>query len=1127
MKRDHRKYILYTIGLFFIALHSVFPQTLQNQLRFKQLSRSEGLSSTIVNDFCQDYQGFIWIATEDGLNKYDGLSFKSYRFNGRDTTSLSNSSIKALLEDSSQRLWIATRGGLSLYDRKSDCFKNIRGLENLAIKEMVEVEPGKLWLATEYRGLVLFDTKSEKIDPSQFSPLVIKPAMSIEKGVDGDIWLGMLNDGLYKIDANTKEAVEVFSGVLVNDIAVDKIHNKVWAASQDSGLYSYDNSTGELARFHAENSSIPDHLFSVELDNEGILWVGTDGDGLCLFDGDSVVGHYIKNNVDQSSLSSQVIRDIFIDQKNDVWVGTYLGGVCFQNRQNNLFSVFKHDIDDPHSLSHNTVLSFEKDEKGRLWVGTDGGGLNVLDGNGFKHFNKDNSRLRDDVILSLYMSSAGELWIGGYQYGLYVYRNGEFENIDYSEGDSISLSSNSVWEIGEDSKGNIWAGTNRGGLNRLNLETGVITHFKHNAADSTSLSNNSIRAIFEDSKNRLWIGTFQGLNLFDPLTNTFTCFRHKDIRSNPRTDMVMSIAEDADGELWLGTYGGGLSRFNPEKNEFVDYNEDQGLGNDIVFGVIIAQDGSIWLTTSKGISRFFPLSETFVNYGESNGLQENGFMVGSYFQDKEGKIYAGGNAGFNVFDPSAVQVSDFSPPIVFTDFLIYNKPVEIGDQCSPLEKHISITDSITLTHLQTVFSLSFAALDYGNPKQIQYAYMLEGFDDEWNYVENRNFAIYTNLDPGEYTFKVKATNSEGVWNKNVASLTVTIAPPWWRTWWARVGAVVLVIGSIVSFYMFRIRVLKGQKTILEQKVQERTYEIFEKNKEISAQYKELQSSEEELSVQNEELVSMLDQLKKAQSQLVQSEKMASLGLLTAGIAHEINNPVNFIKSGITGLKMVINQVLELTKLFEGIDKDNVQEKYKEIERAKKSMKFDAMMKNAGKITHHIETGANRTAEIVKGLRSFSRSDNAKIAPYNISEGIDNNLLLLNHLLKGKVEVFKNIDEVPNIECSPSQVNQVLMNLLVNAAQAIEEKGSIDISVKMYEEEHVAITVEDTGPGICDQDLKRIFDPFFTTKEVGKGTGMGLSIVMGIIEDHHGWVDVKSELGKGTTFTVVLPIHQKG
>ncbi|MDW7694132.1 7TM diverse intracellular signaling domain-containing protein [Flammeovirgaceae bacterium SG7u.111] len=328
-----------------------------------------------------------------------------------------------------------------------------------------------------------------------------------------------------------------------------------------------------------------------------------------------------------------------------------------------------------------------------------------------------------------------------------------------------------------------------------------------------------------------------------------------------------------------------------------------------------------------------------------------------------------------------------------------------------------------------------------------------------------------------------------------------------------------------------LKLVSEQNTTLERKVIERTREIQIANdelqanqEELQAQQEELQAQQEELSSQNEELLSTLEQLKIAQSQLVQSEKMASLGLLTAGLAHEINNPINFIKSGITGLQGLIEQFSYFSELYKDIKPENVKESLDKIASLKEELKFDEMMGKAMRITRHIDTGANRTAEIVKGLRSYSRSNSIEYAPYNVIDGINDNLLLLNHLLGAHIEIFRNFDEVPEIECSAGQINQVLMNLMVNAIQSIKEEGSLFISTNK-QGANVVIKIKDTGVGIPAENLKHIFDPFFTTKDVGEGTGLGLSIVKGIVEEHGGSIEVESVVGEGTTFEVSLPISR--
>uniref|UniRef100_UPI000371C22D ATP-binding protein n=1 Tax=Flexithrix dorotheae TaxID=70993 RepID=UPI000371C22D len=633
-----------------------------------------------------------------------------------------------------------------------------------------------------------------------------------------------------------------------------------------------------------------------------------------------------------------------------------------------------------------------------------------------------------------------------------------------------------------------------------------------------SISHSMITAIFEDSGNNFWVGTQNGLNLMDRKSGKFFSFNTE---QGLPSSFIIGILEDGKGNLWLST-SNGISKFTPPKNLEIDH-----LSNTSDWG-------------------------TFRNYNVNDGLQDNEFSPNAYHKLQNGEMIFGGINGFNIFHPDSIVDNKVVPEVHFTALKIYNEEVEIFGENSPLDRHINWMDKLVLDHNQNGFTIHFTALNFTSPEKVEYAYMLEGLDEKWNEVRNQRFAHYSHIAPGEYIFRVKASNNDGLWNEEGKSLKVIIRPPWYETFWFKLSLILVFSGILFLLVRMRINRLKNETIKLEKMVETRTKELQNKSvelqlltKKLQAQNEELNSHQEELSTQYEKLEESHAKLKNTQLQLVQAEKMASLGVLTAGIAHEINNPINYIKSGVIGLKRALHDILSILRLYGNLDtKNNFNEKFKEIEDLKTELVLDTKVELSERVLENISNGAIKAAEIIKGLKTFSRMDDGNFVIYDIHDGLESTLLLLHHQFTEDIILQKNYGQIPMVACSPSKINQVFMNLLSNAIQALKGRGTITITTQAYKANHeqenwinnlpaidetnqyISIIIEDTGFGIDKRTISHIFEPFFTTKDVGEGTGLGLSISLNIIDTHKGKIKVESRAGEGAKFTVILPVEQK-
>jgi len=469
-----------------------------------------------------------------------------------------------------------------------------------------------------------------------------------------------------------------------------------------------------------------------------------------------------------------------------LWIGTEVGGLNLLNRETGEFSYFQNDPSDPFSISNNEIISILEDSNGILWIGTDGGGLNkyIRETNQFIHYNSDNSK-------------AG------------------------------TLSDNVVSILFEDSNNILWIGTIEGGLNKLirnktnNTEVQFIV-YENDPDDSTTISDNSVLSIYEDHEGSLWIGTNYGLNRFNPETEVFIrYFADKDNTESLSSNIIWSIYQDSNGIFWIGT-GRGLNKYNITSDAFYIYNEQDGLSNNVVYGILEDSDGFLWMSTESGLSKFNPETEVFKNYG-FNELHNLTFFEGAYFKNQDGEMFFGGMQGFNIFEPENIKDNLLAPQIIITDLQIFNNSIPIGlynESRTILEKTISETEQIDLSYKDAVFSFEFAALDYTNPELNQYAYKMEGFDKEWNYIGTRRIAVYTNLPAGTYIFRVKGSNNDGMWNEDGYSIRVTMTPPPWQTWWAYTLYAIALVLTILIYVRYRTKLqarkIKIQKKQLEQ-----------------------------------------------------------------------------------------------------------------------------------------------------------------------------------------------------------------------------------------------------------------------------------------------------------------------
>jgi diguanylate cyclase (GGDEF)-like protein len=836
------------------------------QPRFSRLSLEDGLSQSSVNCVVQDARGMIWFGTQDGLNRYDGYEFKIYKHDPQDPGSLAHNFVWALHIDREGTLWVGTEGaGLARWNPDSDTFTHYRSdpgdeqtLSHDRVRAIAEDRSGNLWVGTE-NGLNRFEKSTGRVtrflhDPEDPTSLSHAEVRCIYEDRAGTLWIGTNRGGLSRFEPNTGGFVHFrhssddptsLSNDRVRTILQDST-GTLWVGTYEGGLNRMETAAGTFTRYrHSPEDPAGlghDRVRALFQDDRGTLWIGTDG-GLHRWDAERErFFRYVHDPADPASLSSDRVLSLFQDRGGLLWVATQ-AGLNRWNLHAGSFAHFKQEGNETTTLSSNIITAFASDEGSRVWIGTYGGGLNLLDRQTgeYRHFRHEKGKrdsLSDDRVMSLYRDSEGVLWVGTMTGGLnrMDLETERFTVFRADKNDPAALGSNGITAITESRDGSLWVGTYRGGLHRYDRATETFTRYQHDAKDPASLSDDRVMVVFEDSAGSIWAGTEDGgLNRLDRNTGGFTHYRHdpQDVRSLS-SDVVWSIHETGDGSLWIGTQAGGLNRWSREDRDagravFRTYTEKDGLPNAFVYGILEDHSGNLWMSSNKGLSRFDPASETFTNYDASHGLQSNEFNFGAVHRGANGEMFFGGNNGFNAFQPGEITGNTHVPPVVLTGVYKLNERVEF-------DRPLWDLDTIEIGYRDHVVSFEFAALDFSAPEKNRYAYKLEGFDEDWNELGTMRRATYTNLDAGEYTFLVRGSNNDGVWNEAGIRLPLVVVPPPWKTWWAYTLYGLAFVAVIFRYTRVQARKLQREEEYsrkLEEEVKDRTRELAEKNVDLA------------------------------------------------------------------------------------------------------------------------------------------------------------------------------------------------------------------------------------------------------------------------------------------------------
>lgn len=1153
----------------------VTGMSLSQDIKFNHITTNDGLTNGNVRTILQDYQGFFWFGTEDGLQRYDGYSLVDYRHDPGDSTSVSSNFIFYLYEDSKKNLWVGCMdGGICWYNRKENnfrCFKSDpedpSSIMNNLVRSITESSDGKLYVGLKEGGFSYFqipDTIPSKIAFTNFPITNIHNesgpswVSDIIEDRDKSMLVAIIGAGVHRYKPKTNELREILQDSIAKRtqrLTIDS-KNRLWISTWGDGLYVYDKSTKRLAHHTAGREAHQlDHnqIEDVYEDPEGNFWICTDN-GLSFlhysFDpfGDCYFVNYTHNEFEPSSLLSNSIKAFYIDDRNRFWVGSYFGGVNIYDKNALKFNAIRHKIWAPGSISSNNVTAFEEDSDGNLWIGTDNGGLNYLK-EGIPNIRKDQFKTIDirlkgqkiEKIKCLQLDQENNLWVGTWGTGLFKLNTATltYQHYGVERNPNQGLLADQVMVVKADREDNLWIGTFSGGLSFFNKKKNRFTHFPNLSSDSSSSGRSNIKSIHIDRRGRVWVAAeVRGLHVYNATKNTFRPIENTILKKDLT---ILSIHEDKAGMLWLGTNAVGLIQYDPEKGTTLLFNEKTGLRNNVIYA--IEQDdrtGKLWLSTNQGLSEFDPAKKIAKNYNRTDGLQGNQYNPESSFKSSKGTLLFGGINGMDAFIPGRIETSAHLADIVFTNFSLNNVETNVNDTRSPLKENIVLTEKIDLEHNQNSFSVGFAMLEFSFSDRNQYAYMLEGLNDTWQHIGAERKATFTNLNPGTYTLKVKASNSDGVWTSVDKTLVIRIHPAWWQTTLFKIAIITLFTITAIAVVRMRIQYLVRQKHKLKKKVRQRTHELKLKNDELSEKIEEIRSQNEilhkqkvqiieknnEIQAQNEELTAQNDQI------ILQRENLMSAEYKLK----EVNERLEALVEQRT--KKLEETIQQLDKTVTELDRF-VYSASHDLSAPLKSVlglvQIARMEKEADRVWeyyNHIEFSVQKLDRVIKSMVEFSRNYHLDVqtAHFNFHDLVSEVLRELAFWPEARRISFKNtVSEGTIIKSDSQRMKVVLHNLISNSvkyADFTKPDSYIHIDFNRNGAGNTII-ISDNGMGIEKERQSRIFEMYYRATERSHGSGLGLFIVKEIILKLGGTIEVRSSYGAGSSFIIHIPEEVNG
>ncbi len=1109
--------MLKAIGLVFLLLIGLSASSQVSDFNFKRLSNRDGLSQNWIRCIYQDDIGFMWFGTADGLNRYDGNEFRVYRPKTSNSTDIGDINVSSILKKSDNELWVATDLGVYVYNYNEDKLELFTAIKPQTVLSIIEDANKQIWIGTN-NGLICYNPSTKNLtsyqnianDNSSLSSNYIN--ILLEDSF-GNIWIGTkggLNVFLRETGKFRRFKPDgVFAGTFTNDILslIKDKSNRIWIGYSQDGLYYFNNNPQAEVSF---NKFSDGKIISLMADRQNRLWIGRGtGEGLERIDlslplpiaKNKLVR--LKNDLlDPKSISDNSIYSLFQDNRNDIWIGTFGEGINFYSERAKKFNMVKAS-NLQTSLSHNLVNAIIEDDK-NVYIGTDGG-LNIMDKKTgkfriYRHNINDKKGLTSDAIYALCKDRKGNIWIGTWLGGVNVYnpKTGTFKHF-LADGKPSSLSNANVFSIFEDNQGFIWIGTIGGGLNRYDYNTNTFKCYKNDKNNPNSLYYDLVNCIYQTSSGKLYISVYNSLELYDYKNETFTHFKHDYRDTTTNFGNIISIFEDSRHNLWIAA-NSGLEYFNEKTGTFTAYTTKNGLPDNSIQSILEDSKGNLWISTSKGLSKFenginLPQNPVFRNYTSDDGLSGDEFKKRSAFENKAGIMYFGSSQGYTYFHPDSIQLNTIPPKAILSSFSTLGTSRNQLNRFEHLSRNINMAGQVDLSYKTTDFVIQFSALNYLNPQHNLFKYKLEGYDADWIYAGNSQVAAYTNMKPGKYKFMVLASNNDGIWTNTPKTLSIIVHPPWWNTILAKIIAAQLLLMLIVLIYWLRFRFVEKQKVLLEKIVHLRTNELSGMNSILEQRQEEITIQNEELSKHRNHLEDLVEQrtveLEFAKEKAEESDRLKSAFL--ANMSHEIRTPMN----AIVGFATLLN--------------DNA------LDDPRKSMFIDTINNNCESLLVLIDD----ILDI-----SMIESNQLKLSTTEFDAMKILNELESFYLLRNKTQIsIRFIKNTPLfLNTDPVRFRQIFNNLINNAIK-YTDNGFIHFGFEFLEED-IRFYVKDTGIGISSEDQNKIFNHFYKV-ELGnerlyRGTGIGLSICKRLVEMMGGKIWVESTENIGSTFYFSLP-----
>ncbi len=1066
-----RRNLLLALGLLFFCFTGTAQKISQ---KFSHYGKQDGLNQSSVNFIYQDSEDYLWIANFGGVNKFDGYSFTSYSNEFGNNSSISDNSVWTIIEDSNKTLWFGTKTGLSRYNRKADNFTNYFIKESnessgtLAVKALFEDKHGTFYVGSEGQGLFVFSRSNKSFEQVSLLPKNAKVS-AITEDISGNLWVATENLGLFKISVDRSKVISfldtnMFSSEVIWSLYADTKGN-TWIGTDTDGLVRYDMDTNSFVLYKIQDKvygyNAGDKIKTINKGHQGLIWIGSATKGLSYFSYNENRFHsYLKNPYNANSLFDNDVSSIFAGSNEVLYVGFYMKG--FDKVISTPFRTIKTNPKDINTLSNNNVYCMYINNQDVLWFGTFGGGLNMYDPktNEFKHYRYDENdptSISHDWVRIIYEDRNNVMWVGTWGGGLNRFdkNTGTFKRYVPHPNKNNGLNHNIITALFEDDDGEFWIGTYGGGINIYQPKTDDFRSITHDQNDLQSISDDHITSFYQDKDGLIWICTYGGgLNAYNKDTGEFERYLPDSQREySLNNHKTLHIFEEPDKDFfWITTLGGGINKFYYKEKKFLNYTENDGLSNNSTMGMLLDHKETYWISTNNGLSRFNPVEETFTNYTTNDGLGSDDYNLEAYAKTTNGILYFGGKNGVTYFDPKNVTSTTSFPKVAFTN-------VKVEDSLYghiPQKLEIPFKDRITF---------QYAAINANKTNGISYAYQLIGQDEDWRSMNENRYLEFTNLDPGNYELRVKSTNGDGQWNEQYTSISLFIPPPWYMTWYFRVGMVLIVLISIYSYYKVKINQVRKRNKLLEKTVEKRTKTIQEKN--IA------------LGIEKDKTEEAYRQLKKLEG--FKDE-------FTSMLAHDLKNPLVTIL---------------------GYSSENLED-----------ANLKSINKSGERMLHLIEN--------MLEVQKFENTDvKVDLTSVNLKNLLLDAVGQVDVLAKEKrIQIINTLKEESNVNVDQKVIERVFVNLLTNAIKFSETDSKIEISGIENNADQIVVCIKDEGKGIPENQLSSIFTKFSQVEARDSGgsrsTGLGLTFCKMAVEAHHGKIWAESKMNTGSSFFFSLP-----